>query len=304
MNAAIIAWDGILKTLAVKNIAKVCNQFNINLETVPMPSSCDSNTLWEMIQNHKNVIAWACPSEAEEFQKINRNILFMDNSALDPGKFLYLDDNGLGKNSNIVLNKLNQIDYPDNIKQEILTYLSFQWPSSHSVDKNGYILVALQNRLLEDKALLLKCERFLPLKSKVVLRAMENALMHQTLDLCKEFCQKHKNWVIEETLDSTKSLQKAKALVTNYNNLLYQALFMRIPVAVCMPGLHTGSSSVLDCSRSPMKLSYIFDYYYNEKDAHNLICSIYVNSISKNISKKDILRNTNFANWLKRIKVN
>lgn len=293
IQASLITWLKIYKTDLCLTIKNACKDFDIDIKELPLYPGCDGNQHFKMISSCPNVISWVCLARSEDEVKTNSNVLFFDKDLLDVNGFYYFDDNGYGVRSNIVSHKYNNKSYPDSYVSQVYDSLKIEgWPILHGCKKDGPIMIALQDKL-EDEELIRKCKKYLPKKSKVVIRGGSNS---------SKFLQNSENWELDHIDNDFDSLSRCSSLVVNSNNIMFKALAMGIPVASCSRWFHSGTSAVFDCSRNESLLKYILDFRFNEKSSRNLICAIRENSISKNIVEIDeLLRNSNFSNWLKRI---
>jgi hypothetical protein len=284
-------------------MVRACREFDVDLKKVPMPNGCTSGHQYELIRQYKNAIAWCCPAVPEEVQKKQCNILFFENALLNTADCFYLDDHGYGVNSNIVALGFNRRKNPPSNIQETREYLSkLGWPMDHGFARQGHILIALQAKTIEDRELLQKCEDFLPLNARVVVRPHPGNVLAERTQIYEEFCLRN-HWSIDTVASPFESLKGTRALVTNFSSLLFKALAMSIPVAACMRGFHSGTSAVLDCSRNPEMLKHILHYKFDREASDNLLHAVQSESLSRTASVEEVLRNTNFANWLARIRI-
>lgn len=304
-TASIISWPTVLNTKLVKSMSLACESFDIFLEQIPFVDG--QNTFarkhFEILQKHKNSISWVCFYCSEIEQKDKVNLLFFENGLLDRGNSYYLDDNGYGQNSNIVALKENIRKFPEIYVSEVYNKLSkFGWKSLHKISKDKTIMIALQARRNEDIELLSNCEKFLPKKTKVIIRAHPRDKKNNNHEYYIDFINRNKDWEIDNIENPFDSLSRCSAMVVNSSSMIYKALYMGIPVASFTRSFHSGSPSVLDCSRNPEMVSHIFSFKHNQDYAERLICSIDYHSIRSEASVDELLTNTNFVNWLKRFR--
>jgi hypothetical protein len=297
-TAALITWPNVYKTDTVKSMIDACLEFDIILNAVPLYEGITGKEHFELISKYKNVISWVCFSASDDLVKKDRNYLFFENGIIMRGKTFYLDDNGYGVNSNIVTRGYNKQKYCKKYIYEVYDSLKqLGWKIGTGFYKNGPILIGLQARPQEDLKLLMKCKKYLPKNAKIIVRSHPKNRNKE----CSDFCESC-GWEQDDISDPFMSLSRSRALVVNSSSIMYKALAMEIPVATCDRGFHSGTAAVLDCSRNPDLLSFIFDFRFELECSQNLICSLHDNSISSNIKKSnDLLINTNFANWLKKI---
>ena len=298
--AFLITWPKVYETSLCLMMKRVCKSFDIDLQNKPLFDGCTGSNHAEMIKSASNVISWVCFAKSEEL-KFNRNLLFFENGLLDRGLSYYLDDNGYGASSNIVAKGYNVKSYNYNYVQDVFNYLrSLKWPIGIGAKVNGPIMIALQARKNEDEELLIKCKSYLPKKSKVIIRC--HPVTKEPLLTYSKYLDN--NWEIDSITDVFDSLSRCRGVVVNSSSILFKALAMGIPVAACKRGFHSGTNAVMDCSRNERMLQFFLDYRFDEIASQNLICAIKENSISKDISSIDeLLMNSNFANWLKRIRI-
>lgn len=299
--ASLITWPGVYETSLCLMMRRACKAFDIDLQNNPLFEGCTGSNHASMIKAMPNVISWVCFARSEEELKLDRNLLFFENGLLDRGRSYYLDDNGYGASSNIVAKGYNNKSYDSSYVQEVFSYLSsLKWPIGVGPQASGPIMVALQSRKNEDEELLTKCKAYLPKKSKVIIRC------HPKTKDPSSLYSKHLdgNWEIDSITDVFSSLARCRGVVVNSSSIIFKALAMGIPVAACRRGFHSGTTAVMDCSRNERLLQFFLDYRFEERASQNLICAIRENSIPKDISNIDeLLRNSNFANWLKRIRI-
>jgi len=304
IEAHLIVWPQIFNCPLFLNMVNICVDFEINLQPIFFPKEgCTAKFHSDLIEKHTNIASWVCYSFSETYLKEHKNFLYLENGILNTNQYFYMDDNGYGVSSNIVTYGDNKKNYSKEFKSEVLQYLkSIEWPIDYGYDKNGHFLIALQSRTDDDIALLTKCERYLPKGIKVLVRPHPNYVTEERTRIYNEFCQKNANWEIDTVKNLFSSLKMTRAVITNFSSVLYRSLAMGIPTATCLPGFHSGTSATLECDRNPAMLQYILDSRFDEQAAQNLICAIHKNSVSKNTSATDLVRNPNFANWLKRMK--
>lgn len=299
-KAAMIAWPSTLNSRLACSMNNICCSFDISLQRIPLLKEHSNEDHINMIKSHKNVICWISYAEPQEKQKINRNVLFIENCLLYRGISYYLDDNGHGHLSNIVSSGDNIADYSksqiDNVYNKLL---NFGWKKIE-VKNNSTILIALQSRNVQDKELLESCEKYLPQKSKVIIRQHPRK-RKECYEKYFDFFERNKNWEIDNIDNEFDSMSRCSHLVSNSSSLMYKALFMGITVASCNQSYYTNSPAILDCSRNNSLLADIFNFKYNEKATQNLLCALDKHSVSTNTYENDLLVNTNFANWLIRI---
>jgi hypothetical protein len=274
--------------------------FDIKLEKVALESTDKSH--YPQILEYKNTIAWMCHSVPQEEQKKRVNMLFFENGLLDRGRTYYLDDNGYGRYSNVVLRRYNTQPCSDEEVAAInLRLEKAKWKKPEKITKDRVVMIALQSKYGEDKKMLEKCETFLPKDAKVIIRE------HQARrkDAQKNYgylCERNKQWEFDFIEDAFESLHRCSALVVNTSSMMYKGLYCGIPVAACDRGFNGESAAVLDCSRNPSLLSNIFDFKFNQEATNRLLCGIDKSSISGNAMLCDVLQNTSFGNWLRRFK--
>jgi hypothetical protein len=299
--ASLITWPGVYETSLCLMMKRACRLFDIDLQNNPLFDGCTGSMHSEMIKASPNVISWVCFARSEEELKFDRNLLFFENGLLDRGLSYYLDDNGYGASSNIVAKGYNNHSYDDSYVKEVFDYLrSLRWPIGVGSKADGPIMIALQYRKNEDEELLAKCKKYLPKKSKVIIRCHPKT--KDPLSLYSKYLDN--GWEIDVLEDVFDSLARCRGVVVNSSSIIFKALAMGIPVAACKRGFHSGTAAVMDCSRNEKLLQFFIDYRFEERSSQNLICAIKENSISKNISSIDeLLKNSNFANWLKRIRI-
>jgi len=292
-NSSLITWPKVYKTHLCSTLKMACNEFDINIKDLPLYKNCDGNHHYELINVFPNTISWICYSRSQEEIKSNRNVIFFDKDLLDDDSYYYFDSNGYGSNSNIVFYGLNRKKYEDFYIKEVYCSLKNKgWELWTGNKKDGPIMIALQNNL-EDQDFLIKCKKYLPKSKKIIVRGNPE---------CYKFFEDMPNWELDEINNEFESLARCNCLVVNSHNIMFKALAMAIPTASCSRWFHSGSSSVFDCSRNESMLKYILDFRFEEKSSQNLICSIRENSISANIiTIEELLRNSNFSNWLRRI---
>lgn len=301
--ASIISWEGLCKSPLGFSMKRACSDFDINLKELNLFDKCTGMDHYALIKPQKNVICWMCYAVPETEIKNNRNILFLENGLLDRGRSYYFDDNGWGVNSNIVIKGYNKKQHEDSYVKEVYDYLSLiGWPVLTGYKKDGPIMIATQNRIGEDRELIIKCKKYIPKSQKLIVRG-HPATKKAVKPLEETFSDLFDNRCELDTIDDIfNSLARCRAVVANTSSVLFKALVMGIPAAACKRGFHSGTSAVLDCSRNESLLQYLLDYRFDEKPAQNLICTLREHSVSRNVSTVDqILRNTNFANWLKRM---
>lgn len=299
--ASLITWPGVYETSLCLMMKRTCRAFDVELLNNPLFEGCTGSNHADMIKASPNVISWVCFARSEEELKLNRNMLFFENGLLDRGFSYYLDDNGYGSSSNIVAKGYNNHSYENSYVQEVFSYLrSLKWPVWVGPQASGPVMIALQARKNEDEELLAKCKKYLPKKSKVIIRC------HPKTKDPQQIYSKYldNNWEIDPITDVFDSLARCRGVVVNSSSIIFKALAMAIPVAACKRGFHSGTAAVMDCSRNERLLQFFLDYRFEERASQNLICAIKENSISKDVSSIDeLLRNSNFANWLKRIRI-
>jgi len=300
-KAVIIGWEKALTSLTFQSMIKACKEFDIILEPIKLPADCNSSQHYELIAPHKNVISWVYYGQSIEEQKTKRNMLFLENAILDTSRFFYIDDNGYGTSSNIVAQGYNTQKYPEEYQKEVFQNLSkIGWEIGRGYQKDGPILVCLQSRYLDDLSLLTKCEQYLPKNREIVIRPHPSQRNEAKMRLYNEFCDRN-GWSMDKIKNVLDSIKQARVLVVNFSTIMYKAMAMDIPVAACMRGFHSGTTAILDCSRNPSLLKHIEDYQIDKEAVKNLICSVHKNSMPRNLNPEQVLLNTNFANWLKRI---
>jgi hypothetical protein len=301
-KASLIVWKHIFNCPLFLNMHKLCAEFDISLKTHFFPrDNTVSKFHIDRINESSNIISWVC-YHFSEYQLKSKNFLYLENGILNTSDYFYLDCNGYGALSNIVIYGDNKKRYDEDYKKNVFDYLrSIGWPIGSGYEKNGHFLIALQSRTEDDINLLMKCERFLPKNIKVFIRPHPNYLTEEKMNSYKVFCQRN-NWEIDSNNNLFSSLKMSRAVITNFSSVIYKAMAMGIPCATCMSGFHSGTGATLECDRNPSMLQYILDLRFDEESAKNLICGIHKNAVSKNSTEKDIITNPNFANWLKRVK--
>lgn len=301
-ESAVITWPIVYKSPLVQTMIRACGEFGVLMKYEQLETG-ESLKHYDKIKPYKNVISWVCFAKTDEFWKSNYNFLFLENGLLDRGKSYYLDSNGYGILSNIVAKGYNKKEYSNDDIKKVYSYLeTVGWFIPPKCDKDGPFLIGLQARNTEDKELLLKCQKYLPKDRKVIIR--KHPASKTVPEYCIKFCENNPNWEMDSIDNVYQSVARSRALIVNNSSLMFKALFMGIPVAACKRWFHSGTSAVLDCSRNETLLKYILDYKFEFKASQNLICAIHEHSVSANTDSVDeILRNPNFANWIKRLKL-
>lgn len=300
-EAAIVTWPGILTTPLVQSMKILAFDFDVRIIERPLIANSDGKSHYKLLQQYKNVISWTYHGANCEQQNRERNTLYFENGLLVRGKTYYLDDNGYNSCSNIVLRKYNVQTYDDETKKFVVNKLienNFIFRSENTY--NGCILIGLQGNYL-DRKLLRNCIKFLPKTDLIVVRPHPGQI-EKCYEVFEENCKELSNFVFDTEKDAFKSLMRCDALIVNNSSLMYKAMCMGKKVAACERGFHTNSRAVLDCSINPQLLSNIYDFAVDSDAVMNLICGIYLQSVSSQATTKDLLYNTNFTNWLIRIR--
>ena len=101
-ESAVITWPIVYKSPLVQTMIRACGEFGVLMKYEQLETG-ESLKHYDKIKPYKNVISWVCFAKPDEFWKSNYNFLFLENGLLDRGKSYYLDSNGYGILSNIVL---------------------------------------------------------------------------------------------------------------------------------------------------------------------------------------------------------
>jgi hypothetical protein len=297
IKAAIITWPNIMLSNLVISMKKLAYEFDIDLQEVPLAPKTGGKEHYSLISKFEHVVSWANHGKPFEQQNKERNILHFENGLLTRGETFYLDDNGYGSSSNIVLRKYNTQKYSDTVKSNLITLLVdagflFECP----LEKTNTILVGLQGKF-NDNRLLQNCVKFLPQDANVLVRP-HPGLYDKCCEIFNENCSQHQNYKLDTEKDPFQSLLRCDALIVNNSSLMYKAMCMNKKVATCDKGFHTNSTAVLDCTTNPQLLSKIYDFQPDFDATLNLLCGIQSQAVSRNATISDLLNNPNFANWL------
>ncbi len=290
-----VAWESVLKSNILTNIKEICEDFDINLQFENLPINCNGIEHYNIIKDKTNLITWHCPYVDDIYLKNGKNIIYIEKCLIDPDNRLFFDSNGYGIYSEIVTHKYNKKIYSKEDKETVRSVLHRY--GYKEANNNNRILIILKNNLVQDFNFLKICQEYLPKNANVTVYTNDN-----TFELINEkFNYKANGWNISSLEEANQSLKYGGIVVTNSVERVYQGLFMKMRVASFVEGFHSNTNAVLNCKRRPFLVKNIFDYYYDENAVDNLLCSIYFNSLQKDLTKDQIIRNHHFANWIKRI---
>jgi hypothetical protein len=276
-------------------------EFDVNLERVELEKGIDSESHYILMCQYQNVIAWVNYGVPFDVQSRERNTLYFENGLLNRGYTYFLDDNGYGNYSNIVSRKDNCKKYSTEYQNHVVATLKGAGFIFEQLrEQSKIVVIGLQGNGSDEK-LLQNCIKYLPKCKKIIVRPHPNQIPKCKKSFDESGCESL-GYIFDETKSAFDSLIDCEALIVNNSALMFKGLTMGKKVAACERGVYSGSSAVLDCSRNPSLLKHIFSFVPNEEATLNLLCGIQINSVPREANPQDLLYNTNFANWLIRIR--
>lgn len=300
IHASLIVWPQVYRTKAMQALVSIAEDFGVQFNKILLDGTLPPDKFTKLIMQQKNTIAWTSHGTPYEIQRKNSNILFLENGPLIRKRSIFVDENGFGSASNVVLRRYNVEKYNSVEQDNLLAEL----------EKDGYIidykekdtkvcLIALQG--FRDNIILNNCIKFLPKCEKVIVRGHPSKKEKCRSEFDK-YCQNLPNWEYDDIESTNDSLARCEALITNNSSLMYRAMLVGIKVATCDQGFHTGSNAVLNCSRDPRMLAKVFEHKTTYEDIMSLLCGIQKSVFFYNDNRQKIFNYTSFTNWLGRLK--
>ena len=299
-QATFIIWPTVYRTSAIQSMISIAKDYGVHFENIFLDGSLHPDDHAKLVRQQKNTIAWTSHGVPYDLQRYNTNILFLENGPLLRNRTIFVDENGFGDKSNVVLRKYNVATSSKHERDELLRQLEIdKYDLDYKPKNNKICMIALQG--FKDHIILKSCIQFLPKCEKVIVRG-HPAKKEACEAIFAQYCANLPNWEYDTIESANESLARCEALITHNSSLMYRAMLMGVKVSTCSQGFHTGSYAVLNCARDHRLLGKTFLHQNKYEDILNLLCGIQKSVLFAHATQKVVAKYTSFANWLIRLK--
>lgn len=243
-----------------------CREWGMELEFRSVTEKCPDYTA--LMRAHRNIITWNCKLPHHWTQKLQANILYIENSLICQSAGIFIDHRGFFSQSNLCQQQTWKQDLtarPQEFARE-----HFGWEAYSGGTRWGPILVCLQHSKdsnmryefplaarMEDKlfATMLLLRECMPAWPHVIIRPSPRFLDDWNASRAKEAMWP--DWELDSSGKFHEILPKCHALVTVNSTCASEAALLGIPTATLGTGAFTGSGATLECAEEPRRLTQI-----------------------------------------------
>ena len=268
----------------------------------------------------RNLITWGMHVPRAEYDKDDRNVLWMENGLLGQ-RNVQIDHRGLWGDASLVVEGTNRADF-DDTEDDALSELvrkEFGWDDQYGCDRDGPVLVALSTPAdattnwyypagvdAEDKTV-----HFVRLLAEVM--DIDRPVIIRPHPWTRNHWKRVKSglrryhwrdsWTVDGTTPVYEMLPRCSGLVTISSAMATEAMCLSMPVATYGSGCWSGSGAVIDCRHDHRAVSGLFRDPADRDAQRRYLCALARAQVSPSATVEELERHPSLRKWLDRCRL-